>query len=347
MSSRGVLAIDFGTANTYFCKCPDDQINAESPDLDGDGRDGLDTAILYREGKEPLVGRPAFEEFGDATADERRSYSFCAQFKPDIVTSAEARDHAIAFLKAVLVNAHRQCLDIDPANRRVIFGVPAEADRSFHNTLAEIARKAGYGSIETREEPLGAMFYHVAHKDIAPSDAMRGLLVIDFGGGTCDFAFTCRGQISRSWGDMNLGGRVFDDIFFPWLMEQNPKVATALDPAEAFFVISYHCRKLKEGFSVEMTKRGRAESFSRTVGQYGRLSDATWQSFVERASRYRPSSAFAQYLRTVGAGSTLIGKDQPTDLIGWFRQCVVDGLTDQRVDRRDIATVILSGGSSL
>ena len=83
----------------------------------------------------------------------------------------------------------------------MIFGVPAEADQAFRNTLAEIARKAGYGSIETREEPLGAMFYHVSHKGIAPSDAMRGLLVIDFGGGTCDFAFIYRGKIFGCWGE--------------------------------------------------------------------------------------------------------------------------------------------------
>ena len=81
MASRGVMAIDFGTANTYFCKCPDDQVSPKGVDFDG-SRAGLDTAILYREGKEPLIGHTAFEEFGEATADERRRYTFRAQFKP-------------------------------------------------------------------------------------------------------------------------------------------------------------------------------------------------------------------------------------------------------------------------
>src|SRR4051794_8000586 len=73
MASRGILAIDFGTANTYFCKCPDDQVSPKGVDFDGKNA-GLDTAILYREGKESLIGHTAFEEYGEATADERRTY---------------------------------------------------------------------------------------------------------------------------------------------------------------------------------------------------------------------------------------------------------------------------------
>jgi hypothetical protein len=68
MASRGVMAIDFGTANTYFCKCPDDQVSPKGVDFDGKNA-GLDTAILHREGKEPLIGHTAFEEFGEATAE--------------------------------------------------------------------------------------------------------------------------------------------------------------------------------------------------------------------------------------------------------------------------------------
>jgi molecular chaperone DnaK len=326
MASRGVMAIDFGTANTYFCKCPDDQVSPKGVDFDGKNA-GLDTAILHREGKEPLIGHTAFEEFGEATADERRSYRFRAQFKPDIATSAEARNDAAAFLKAVLDNARKKFLDIEPADRRVIFGVPAEADRTFRETLAEIALTAGYGKIETREEPIGGLFYHVSDKTIAPRDALRGVLVIDFGGGTCDLTFTFRSKIKKSWGDMHLGGRVIDDLFYQWLMEQNPTIAGTLDPRNQLFVF-YLCRELKEGFSRKM-KDDRNATFSRTVREYGRLSDATWQAFVDRCSRYRPSAMFAQHLHTMGAVSTIVDKDEPTDLIGWFRDSPTGKLTSE------------------
>jgi hypothetical protein len=143
---------------------------------------------------------------------------------------------------------------------------------------------------------------------------------------------------------MHLGGRVFDDLFFQWLMEQNPQVASALDPRDEFFVF-YLCRELKEGFSRKM-KDDRGASFSRTLAHYGRLSNATWEAFHERARRYRPSPVFAQHLRAIGADSMLIGKSEPTDLIGWFRECLLKGVVDEGLDRRDIATVILTGGSS-
>jgi len=350
MDGRGVLGIDFGTANTYICKCPEDQVLPEGTDLDGDGRDGLPSVILYRQGKEPLVGSAAYQEFGDATAAERANYTFRAQFKPDIVTSAEARDDAITFLKRVLENARRSSLDLEPAQRRVTIGVPAEAKESFRGTLAEIAREAGYGIIQTIEEPLGALFHHVARKSLSPSEAMRRVLVIDFGGGTCDFTLTDRGRILKSWGDMYLGGRLFDDLFYQWLIEQNPDVAAALDDRDEFYVISHVCRNLKEEFSREMTKRARAEAFTRMAnfgaGRCARLSDASWESFVDRASRFRPSPAFARHLRAMGVRSTSIREGQPTDLVGWFKNCLADGLIAKEVDRRDIATVILTGGSS-
>lgn len=344
MSSRGVLAIDFGTANTYFCKCPEDERLPKGVDFGG-GRDGLDSCILYREGKDPLIGETAFQEFGCATAEERRRYTFRAQFKPDIVTSAVAREDATAFLKAVLESSRRKNIDIEPADRRVIFGVPAEADRSFRETLAEIARSAGYGIIETREEPLGGLFYHVAEKTIPPSDALRGVLVIDFGGGTCDLTFTYRGKIQKPWGDMHLGGRVFDDLFFQWLMEQNPAVAEALDQGDAFFLYSHLCRELKEKFSRKMND-DRDSNFSHTVDRFGRLSKATWKEFIERARTYRPSSVFSAHLHAIGSSSPLLDRDQPTDLIDWFEACLTKGFEDGKVDRRDIATVILTGGSS-
>jgi molecular chaperone DnaK (HSP70) len=73
MELRNILAIDFGTTNTYFCKCPADQISPVGVDF-GTGRDGLPTAILYRGDREPLVGEPALHEYGEASPEERRGY---------------------------------------------------------------------------------------------------------------------------------------------------------------------------------------------------------------------------------------------------------------------------------
>ena len=83
MSEPSILAIDFGTTNSYFCKCPVDQISPVGVDF-GSGRDGIPSAILYRRDKEPLVGNPALHEYGESSNEEREYYRLCTQFKPDI-----------------------------------------------------------------------------------------------------------------------------------------------------------------------------------------------------------------------------------------------------------------------
>src|SRR5512136_2387738 len=113
MERRSILAIDFGTTNTYFSKCPADQISPVGVDF-GTGRDGLPTAILYRGDREPLVGEPALHEYGEAAPEERRGHQLRTQFKPDIVESQEAARAATDFLRVVVAQAQRRHIALDP-----------------------------------------------------------------------------------------------------------------------------------------------------------------------------------------------------------------------------------------
>ena len=116
------------------------------------------------------------------------------------------------------------------------------------------------------DEPKGALLHHLWHKDFSPQEARRGILVIDFGGGTCDFAFLQSLQVSHSWGDMELGGRLFDDLFFQWFLEQNPgALADMENSGDTYYVHSYLCREVKEFFSLTMA-RDRFEKVSKSVG---------------------------------------------------------------------------------
>jgi len=49
------------------------------------------------------------------------------------------------------------------------------------------------------DEPKGALLCHLWHKDFSPDDARKGILVVDFGGGTCDFAFLRCLEVCHSW----------------------------------------------------------------------------------------------------------------------------------------------------
>jgi len=347
MARRDVLAIDFGTANSYYCKCPGGQLSPQGVDF-GDGRDGLATAILYRKGKEPLIGHLASEEYGEATQAERRDYILRTHFKPDIASGEQARTCASDFLAAVLDQARRQKIDLDPAGKQVIFGVPSEAGDQYRKALTDIARAAGYGEVTTADEPKGALLYHVFHKDMPAKDALKGLLVVDFGGGTCDFAFLRRGSVRHSWGDMHLGGRLFDDLFFQWFIEANPAAADMIaQEGSEYFVHSFLCRETKEFFSRTMA-RDRCETVTKAIRHYGRIEDMTWEAFLARAGAYAPSPTLARFIADVGGslGPRMDAGQPPVDLVAWFRQSLADGFREAGIDATDIRFVILTGGSS-
>ncbi len=346
MENQGVLSIDFGTTNSYFCKCPSDQIAPVGVDF-GTGRDGLPTAILYRADKEPLVGDQALHEYGEASVQERQGYRLCTQFKPDIAASDEAAKTAGDFLHAVIVQAQRQHIALDPTRLNVIFGVPSESQEPFRTKLAEIARTAGYGTVRLVDEPKGALLYHLWHRDFSPEEAQRGILVVDFGGGTCDFAFLRSLRVCHSWGDMELGGRLFDDLFFQWFLEQNPKMLKEMEKAgDVYFVHSYLCREVKEFFSLTMA-RDRGETLNKSVGRYGSLRGMDWPGFIERAGAYQPSATLVRHLRDLGVECHSITQvEKPVDLIGWFRQSLTGILADKALVGSDISRVVLAGGSS-
>ena len=346
MSDLSILAIDFGTTNSYFCKCPADQLSPIGVDF-GSGRDGTPTAILYRQDKEPLVGNPALHEYGEASNEERKGYRLCTQFKPDIATSDEAARNAEDFLRTVVAQAQRQHISLNPSQYDVIVGVPSEANEDFLTKLQEITKAAGYGDVKLVDEPKGALLCHLWHKDFSPDEARKGVLIVDFGGGTCDFAFLRSLQECHSWGDMELGGRLFDDLFFQWFLEQNPSALADIDRmGDTYYVHSFLCREVKEFFSLTMA-RDRSENVNKSVGRYGSIRGMNWETFSSKAKAYRPSQLFVRYLQGIGLESDRLTKPaEPIDLLGWFRQSLAEGLSVKNINVRDISRVILAGGSS-
>jgi len=345
MDIKPVIAVDFGTSNTYIAKCLGDKSVPVGIDFGG-GRDGLATAILYREGKEPIIGDKALEEFGEAE-EERQAYTIRTQFKPDIVQSSEAREYSCDFLANVLKYAAAQNIVLQPSSSQVIFGVPSGATSEYREILRSMASASGFGDIQVIDEPKGAIYFHVERKDITQAEATQGALVVDFGGGTCDFALVVKGEIKHSWGDMHLGGRLFDDVFYQWFIEQCPNAVDDMkaDRAE-FYVLWSKCREVKEKFSQAMAQN-RTTKFKKKLLEYGRIDNVTWNEFLERIREYRPSSIFAHYLQAANPKALdKFSGNGSVDLITWFRQSLRTGLQDELVRHHQVACVVLAGGSS-
>lgn len=346
---KDVLSIDFGTTNTYLTRCAAGTRNPGPIQFDANSV-GIETAMLYsNESAElsPYIGEQAVNGFGMASDEERRQYEyrFKSHFKPDILESEEARNNARDFFAAMLRDARKLNLRFDPLNCQVIIGVPSEASLSYRETLKAVARDAGYGEVELLDEPIGAMLDGIASNMFPLSDIISGFLVIDFGGGTCDFAFLKNGRVQHSWGDMHLGGRLFDDLFYRWYCDLNPGKEQELQKSgDDFFVRVYHCRRWKESFSQFMAKTT-GKTFSYVLGSYGKVANITWDDFLQRARCYRPTESFLRFQKESGASLPESLTSGETDLLRWFADSLESGLKEAKIALKDIHVIALAGGS--
>ncbi|MDR1656323.1 MAG: rod shape-determining protein [Deltaproteobacteria bacterium] len=346
---KNVIGIDFGTTNTYVTVCPYGTRNKFPLHLAGKNP-AIDTGVLYsdRPGTDPnlfpMIGEKATITFGQADPNEiaAEGYRYRSEFKPDIVSDPEARKCAADFFRALSRDAILNSTPLNAAENRVIIGAPSESDITYRQTLAEVAQNAGLGKVEVLEEPIGALLTELGSGRLALSDILKGYLVIDFGGGTCDFAFLRGGEVVRSWGELELGGRLFDDLFYRWFVDQNPGAAEKLRlEKREYFVRSYLCRNIKEEFSETLARNPKA-AFKSEVGRFGRVTNLTRDEFIERTKGYQPTdSLIEQYQRlNVPLSPKLLAG--PVDLMAWFGEALKQGL--KSIDQ--IKAVSLSGGSS-
>lgn len=367
--SKKIIAIDFGTSNTYLSlRSGDSVVNELNINVGGSEQHGITTAILYyNQGSSKgnrLFGDDAVNTFGGASEKKiaENGLEYSANFKPDIAVSSEAQAHATNFLAAILQSARNQHLDINPQQCDVVFGVPSEASDKYKSTLKQIACQAGWGEIRLLDEPFGALCSYLDEKSNDAIDKIldENVLVIDFGGGTCDFAILQGGVIKKSWGDMLLGGRLFDDLFYQWLLDESQKTPTPVTDEDIiganrdFYCRTKQARLLKEKFSNRMvnTKAGAYEELiTVSLGRAGTVSfevSLTWSEFQKRAGCYVPSKSFRDKTPIPkSVSSEGYRKNGPMDLFEWFEIELIKGLHQAEISMSDIDKVLLAGGSSM
>ncbi|HEY7157667.1 MAG TPA: Hsp70 family protein [Gemmataceae bacterium] len=279
---------------------------------------------------------------------ERAVTHFAFGFKPDLVKSERARRDAWAFLLKARQDAQRVGLPrpIACGGMAVVVGVPAEVGDEHKRLTAEAARAAGFGTVECVAEPLGALAFHLSNGDLTPTEARAGVVVVDFGGGTLDVALVNAEGLREPWGDAVLGGRLFDDLFFQWVADQNAPLE--IDDCEAQVVWQRECRELKEAFSNRWRSRGDAmDDFKGHIFVADNkkwLKNASVREFEERARAYRPSRIVRNYFRGLDHPFNSLVLDTPLDLFDWVRRTLTRGRAVAAL-RGQFTKVILTGGS--
>ncbi len=401
------IAMDLGTSNTCIATCHQSSENGyykgqvqvikpqgwHNPALGG----AIPTLILYKNGEPFLIGSAAEYEFGEATQNERQSYSLHSQFKPDIAVKDDARGWMIDFLH--LLRSRVQELDAAPLaitgetkndsekstaqahatnSGAILVGIPSQAENHYQQVLRQCLHSTGWHNAQFLREPVGALLHYIASGALPPSQAAKGVLTVDFGGGTCDFAYLRRADVVGRHGDMLYGGRLFDDLFYQILLERNPQLhRQLLQENNEYYVHWVACRRAKEEFSAAMAEN-REQSITVRVrwsyfdGQKTQESSAyienlTWGDFLQRAGRYVPTAEFLESLQEHGerAGLSMRGQGllagKQTDLISWFEDAFLETLKNVRQNAShssenttimgesplaNMPMVLLTGGSS-
>lgn len=168
--AKDIIAIDFGTTNTYVTLCPHGSKNPTPLKLNGRNLE-VSTTLLHSDVPDadpnhyPIIGNQATVQYGKSKEPEAttRRYRYESHFKPFIASSEAARRSTVDFFKALLRDALKRGLPFHPLSRRVIIGVPSEADDRYCETLKKLADEAGYGEVELVHEPKGAVLHDLAN----------------------------------------------------------------------------------------------------------------------------------------------------------------------------------------
>jgi len=345
--NKHYVGIDFGTSNSYFCITSGDVLQPNS--ICFDNETSIETAVLWENDAVKDFGTRAVKGWGYASPAEKENWRLNVQFKPDISTSDQAKLSAVAFFKSSSQDMKdRSILPRGNALQKfhVIIGIPAKMLAGHKSAMSEIMNSADFKDYKLVEEPVGALLHHIIRHDIQIEDVGKGILIIDFGGGTCDVAFMLRLDVKEKFGDPILGGRLFDDLFYQWFIDQNPDVENKLENSgDSYFIHWVKCREMKEMFSNTM-RRNRSESFRFNIPNYGFLDDATWDEFLRRAENYTPSKSFLGEIKNFGKAYEELTSGKSINLLERFHNAVKSIINEGKIKIENVEQIILTGGSS-
>lgn len=347
------IGMDLGTANTYIfainkgSELPEPVLVPEASDASG----SIATAVLYEAGRPFLAGNIAEAEYY-TQAELRGQRRLAAQFKPEIGLAVPgALEAATDFLHLLMAGMPAGLFE--PASILTV-GVPALAREDFRLNLRDCFLKAGWPAPAFVRESDAALVSCLQAGALHTDDMARKCLILDFGGGTCDFSSVESLDILQSGGDALYGGRLFDDLFFQAFCRANPEFAReSPESPYAWYAHWVECRQQKERFSEHLARSDGSISlrinWHNASGQKKEayLQDYGKDSFLRDAENYRASPELLAMLApyenrgglSVQARDMLAGR--AVGLISWLREMLLG------VDkRREVARIILTGGSS-
>lgn len=358
-----ILGMDLGTSNTYLFSCRADSASRpEAVVVPGvsDAAGSMATAVLYEDGRPILIGNMAeSEQYANALPGR----VLRSQFKPEIAHGdAEAMRWMTDFLRLL-----GQALpEGAPKPGTLLYvGIPSLTREDFSLNLGRCFADAGWPAPVFVRESDAALISCLQSGALDIDDLERRAVILDFGGGTCDFTVLDGVDALANGGDPLYGGRLFDDLIFQVFCRHTPELAPGLaGSAYAYFFHWIECKTEKERFSTAMTPEEpvcapdapeRPEGVSLHAVWYdaaGARRDAwvhgyTREDFIRDAENYAASPEMLAMLRQYQGRGGLsrpardLLEGRSIGLVSWLRE-----LLGTLEGRREVGRILLTGGSS-
>ena len=349
-----IIGIDLGTTNTYLYGVGKGDAAPAPVTLPriSDENGCIATVVLYQDDKPCLIGNIAESEYHTNRA-RLASRTLRSQFKPEIAHGgSEAMRWMTDFLHELRAALPDGVLEPDT---RVYVGTPSRTREDFGLNLAQCFVRAGWPRPIFVRESDAAMISCLQSGAIDIDDIENEVLILDFGGGTCDFTLLESMDVLQNDGDPLFGGRLFDDLLFQVFCRDNALFREELPGSGCEYYIHWiQCKAEKERFSDaaardENCKVSLHASWrdAHGVRKDAYIHDYTREAFIRDAENYTATDGLlamlGQYADRGGlsqqAQDMLRGKQ--IGLLSWFRS-----ILHSIRDHRQISKVILTGGSS-
>ena len=349
-----ILGMDMGTTNTYIYGS-DGEGHAPEPLVlprVSDDAGGIATVVLYEDDKPLLAGNIAESEYHTNRAMQVRRSLRC-QFKPEIAHGhSEAMRWMTDFLRCLREALPAGTLEPDTL---VHVGMPSRTREDFSLNLARCFLDAGWPRPAFVRESDAAMISCLQTGALDIEDIESKALILDFGGGTCDFTTLERMEVLKSNGDALFGGRLFDDLLFQVFCARDADFARQVPGTDSeYFIHWIQCKAEKERFSEAVAREDEQGSGLRAVWRdaHGQTRESyvhgySREDFIRDAENYAASPGMLEMLSPyLGQGGMSPEARDLLDgrrigLLSWFRS-----ILRAAGDSRDIHKVILTGGSS-
>jgi len=352
--ARELVGLDFGTTNTHLSLTVAGEKNPVGRDIRIFPQNAIQSVLLYapKEGRVIAFGQTAQEEWVTLSRSERRGLKLAVNFKPITGADPEATRESGLFLNTLfryLLDQNILAYPSADSAAQVVIGIPAEAELSYREALSTIFTKMGYADSPFFYEPWGALFYHYSTKQIDKEHLFRGILVVDFGGGTLDCCYLKDFRVRQVWGSNVLGGQLLDDCLYQLFLKQNPGVEKAFrDEAVERYIRFILFREIKEKYSNRLSQNVTVP-FRETIWvgkeNYGSFEIRDYPGFLNSLRDYAVSGdlaaalcALPRFHETFANGSL--------DLVKALRETVLKAFRAQKIPRDSVSLILLTGGSS-